>query len=259
MEWRGRDVLNAQPTSIISKSSLLTPHSGQTKSSGTFSQRVPGGDAFILIPFGFVIDPAANDTLPFPHLRALTPVPFQGAVRYLRPRKSQINLPRRAAASGTWQRARRCARPSRNRYTSLRSTRMTCVTILTQRLPLYMRLMRLDRPVGTLLLLWPTLAALWIAADGRPPVAWLLIFALGTVLMRAAGCVINDYADRDSTATSHGRAIGPDGARSVRRAAALTLVRGLVAIALVLLVFLNPTRPSGSLSAAPASRRCTRS
>ena len=60
----------------------------------------------------------------------------------------------------------------------------------------YARLMRIDRPVGTLLLLWPTLAALWMAAQGTPPVYLIIIFSLGTFLMRAAGCVINDYADR---------------------------------------------------------------
>ncbi|NMG66511.1 4-hydroxybenzoate octaprenyltransferase [Azoarcus indigens] len=69
--------------------------------------------------------------------------------------------------------------------------------MLAERLPHYARLMRLDKPIGTLLLLWPTLWALWIAADGVPPLHVLLIFALGTLLMRSAGCVINDYADRD--------------------------------------------------------------
>ena len=59
---------------------------------------------------------------------------------------------------------------------------------LKQRLTLYEKLMRLDKPIGTLLLLWPTLWALWIATDGQPP--WLLvwIFCLGTLLMRSAGC-----------------------------------------------------------------------
>ena len=60
----------------------------------------------------------------------------------------------------------------------------------------YFRLMRLDRPVGTLLLLWPTLAALWLAAGGVPPLILLLVFVVGTFLMRSAGCVINDIADR---------------------------------------------------------------
>jgi len=68
---------------------------------------------------------------------------------------------------------------------------------LTERLRLYERLMRLDKPIGILLLLWPTLWGLWISSYGRPNWAILWIFILGTVLMRSAGCVINDYADRD--------------------------------------------------------------
>ena len=60
----------------------------------------------------------------------------------------------------------------------------------------YARLMRLDRPIGTWLLLWPTLWALWIAGRGKPSGRLFLIFVAGTVLMRSAGCVINDYADR---------------------------------------------------------------
>ncbi len=65
------------------------------------------------------------------------------------------------------------------------------------RLSLYFQLMRLHKPIGILLLLWPTLWAVWIASQGKP--GWLIvcIFVLGTVLMRSAGCVINDYADRD--------------------------------------------------------------
>jgi 4-hydroxybenzoate polyprenyltransferase len=65
------------------------------------------------------------------------------------------------------------------------------------RLPLYLRLVRMDKPIGSLLLLWPTLNALWIASDGHPSLSLLVIFALGTLLMRSAGCAINDYADRD--------------------------------------------------------------
>lgn len=60
----------------------------------------------------------------------------------------------------------------------------------------FLELMRFNKPVGTLLLLWPTLWALWIAADGFPSIAVFLIFVLGVIVMRAAGCVINDYADR---------------------------------------------------------------
>lgn len=74
---------------------------------------------------------------------------------------------------------------------------MTPLALIKQRLDLYERLMRLDKPIGILLLLWPTLWAVWIAADGRPLWVVVWIFVLGTVLMRSAGCVVNDYADRD--------------------------------------------------------------
>jgi len=65
-----------------------------------------------------------------------------------------------------------------------------------KRLHLYIRLVRLDKPIGILLLLWPTLAALWFASNGRPDWKLVVIFTLGTILMRSAGCAINDYADR---------------------------------------------------------------
>ncbi len=68
---------------------------------------------------------------------------------------------------------------------------------LKEKLDLYERLMRLDKPIGILLLLWPTLWALWLSALGRPNWSVVWIFIMGTVLMRSAGCVINDYADRD--------------------------------------------------------------
>ncbi|MDQ7970894.1 MAG: 4-hydroxybenzoate octaprenyltransferase [Oxalicibacterium faecigallinarum] len=65
------------------------------------------------------------------------------------------------------------------------------------RLHLYFKLIRLDKPIGIVLLLWPTLWALWMASDGVPDASLLFIFTLGTILMRSAGCAINDYADRD--------------------------------------------------------------
>jgi 4-hydroxybenzoate polyprenyltransferase len=68
---------------------------------------------------------------------------------------------------------------------------------MTSRLHDYVALTRLNKPIGILLLLWPTLWALWIAGEGRPDIQVLAIFVLGVVLMRSAGCVINDYADRD--------------------------------------------------------------
>ncbi|AEG68116.1 4-hydroxybenzoate octaprenyltransferase [Ralstonia solanacearum] len=74
---------------------------------------------------------------------------------------------------------------------------MQSSTAHPSRLALYARLVRIDKPIGTLLLLWPTLWALWMAADGHPPPALLVIFVAGTFLMRSAGCAINDWADRD--------------------------------------------------------------
>ncbi len=74
---------------------------------------------------------------------------------------------------------------------------MNTAVTLPEKLGLYYRLMRLDKPVGTLLLLWPTLWALWLASDGQPDWLVVAVFVLGTFLMRSAGCVINDYADRD--------------------------------------------------------------
>jgi 4-hydroxybenzoate polyprenyltransferase len=68
---------------------------------------------------------------------------------------------------------------------------------LFERLNLYIQLTRLNRPIGILLLLWPTLWGIWLAGRGHPPYAIVAIFVLGTVLMRSAGCAMNDYADRD--------------------------------------------------------------
>jgi len=99
---------------------------------------------------------------------------------------------------------------------------------LKQRADLYEKLMRLDKPIGTLLLLWPTLWALWIATHGQPH--WLLvwIFALGTLLMRSAGCVINDYADRDFDPHVERTRDRPLAARTVSTREALTLAAVLV-------------------------------
>jgi 4-hydroxybenzoate polyprenyltransferase len=68
---------------------------------------------------------------------------------------------------------------------------------MTHRLILYAKLVRLDKPIGSLLLLWPTLCALWLASAGKPDWHLVAIFSVGTVLMRSAGCAINDFADRD--------------------------------------------------------------
>jgi len=77
--------------------------------------------------------------------------------------------------------------------TTVRRPRLT----LVERLDAYERLMRLDKPIGTLLLLWPTLSALWLAAQGAPRLSLVLIFVVGTLVTRSAGCAMNDWADRD--------------------------------------------------------------
>ncbi|MBL8447231.1 MAG: 4-hydroxybenzoate octaprenyltransferase [Zoogloeaceae bacterium] len=107
---------------------------------------------------------------------------------------------------------------------------------LAAKLPLYARLTRLDKPIGILLLLWPTLWALWIAGDGRPEGLVLAIFVAGTVLMRSAGCVINDYADRNFDGHVERTRLRPlaTGAVTTREALALAVGLSLVAFALIL-------------------------
>jgi len=104
------------------------------------------------------------------------------------------------------------------------------------RLALYLDLIRWNRPAGWLLLLWPTLGALWIAADGWPGWHLLLVFTLGTVLMRSAGCCINDVADREFDRHVKRTAQRPvtSGAVSVREALGLGAALALVAFLLVL-------------------------
>jgi 4-hydroxybenzoate polyprenyltransferase len=110
---------------------------------------------------------------------------------------------------------------------------------LTQHLTLYLRLMRLDRPIGILLLLWPTLWAIWIASDGHPPLLTLLIFVAGTILMRSAGCVINDYADRDIDKHVKRTQQRPITSGQVTPREALWLAAALAAIAFLLILPLN--------------------
>ena len=68
---------------------------------------------------------------------------------------------------------------------------------IARRMPAFIQLIRADKPIGTYLLLWPTLSALWIASQSFPSIQLIVIFTLGTWLMRSAGCAINDYADRN--------------------------------------------------------------
>ncbi len=110
---------------------------------------------------------------------------------------------------------------------------------LSRRATDYARLMRLDRPVGTWLLLWPALWALWIAGAGRPTPRVLIVFVLGVVVMRAAGCVINDFADRDIDPYVRRTRDRPLAARRVSPQEALVLFALLVAVALYLVTRLD--------------------
>jgi 4-hydroxybenzoate polyprenyltransferase len=97
------------------------------------------------------------------------------------------------------------------------------LTLRASRLPLYLDLIRWDRPAGWLLLLWPTLSALWIAADGFPGWHLLFVFVAGTILMRSAGCCVNDVADREFD-------------RHVKRTAQRPVTRGALAVSEALTV-----------------------
>ena len=110
--------------------------------------------------------------------------------------------------------------------------------MIKDRLLQYAYLMRLHKPIGIFLLLWPTLWALWIAGQGRPDIMVLSVFVAGVVLMRSAGCVINDYADRNfdpHVARTRDRPIAA-GKVSPREALLLFLVLCLAAFSLVLLM-----------------------
>ena len=108
------------------------------------------------------------------------------------------------------------------------------------RLREYARLMRLHRPIGAFLLLWPTLWALWIAAQGPPSLHVVVVFVLGVWVMRAAGCVINDYADRDLDPRVERTRGRPLAVGTVRPGEALVLFAALMFVAFGLVLTLNP-------------------
>ncbi len=110
---------------------------------------------------------------------------------------------------------------------------------LSQRLVQYWRLMRFDKPIGIYLLLWPTLWALWLAARGWPETKVLVIFMLGVVCMRAAGCIINDVADRDIDPHVARTAKRPLAARTVSLNEACVLLLVVLALAFALVCQLN--------------------
>ena len=110
---------------------------------------------------------------------------------------------------------------------------------IAARLDAYERLVRLDKPIGILLLLWPTLSALWLAAHGTPAWSLVLIFTVGTVLMRSAGCAVNDWADRrfdPHVARTAGR---PLATGEIRPWEALAVAAALAFLAFLLVLFTN--------------------
>lgn len=118
------------------------------------------------------------------------------------------------------------------------------------RAPDFARLMRINRPIGTLLLLWPTLWALWFAAGGLPDPGVLAIFVLGVAVMRAAGCVINDYADRNIDGAVARTRDRPLATGAVAPREALRLFAALCALALLLVLLTNRLTVLLSLGAA---------
>ncbi len=111
--------------------------------------------------------------------------------------------------------------------------------ITNLRLREYALLMRLDRPIGILLLLWPTLWGLWVASHGKPDLLVLFVFVTGVVLMRSAGCVINDYADRDFDPYVERTRHRPLAAKRISTGEALALFVVLCLLAFVLVLQLN--------------------
>jgi 4-hydroxybenzoate polyprenyltransferase len=107
------------------------------------------------------------------------------------------------------------------------------------KLALYFRLIRADKPIGILLLLWPTLWALWMAAKGHPDPTVLLIFVLGTALMRSSGCAINDYADREFDRHVKRTVDRPLTSGRIKGWEALTIAAVLAILAFLLILPLN--------------------
>jgi len=110
---------------------------------------------------------------------------------------------------------------------------------LRERLRQYYLLTRLDRPIGIYLLLWPTLTALWIAAEGMPHWDVLVVFTLGVILMRSAGCVINDYADRKIDPQVTRTVDRPIASGKVSPHEAIVLFSALSLLAFMLVLFMN--------------------
>ncbi|WP_283710074.1 4-hydroxybenzoate octaprenyltransferase [Pseudoalteromonas prydzensis] len=116
---------------------------------------------------------------------------------------------------------------------------MKLAALHTAHLPYYKQLMRTYKPIGTLLLLWPTYWALWLASDGMPSLLHFVVFSLGVFVMRSAGCVINDFADRKIDGAVKRTAQRPLAAGLVSSGEALSLFLLLILIAFILVLFLG--------------------
>jgi 4-hydroxybenzoate polyprenyltransferase len=121
----------------------------------------------------------------------------------------------------------------------LANTLLCAMLDIKKQFPLYLKLMRVDRPIGTLLVLWPTLWSLWIAAGGWPDWKNLIIFVAGCFLMRSAGCVINDYADRHIDLHVKRTRQRPLTVGKVHDQEALLLFAVLSGLAFILVLFTN--------------------
>ena len=139
------------------------------------------------------------------------------------------------AEASSW----RCRSDGRRTATPRRTPPQPQTAPSPQRLDAYERLMRLDKPIGTLLLLWPTLSALWLAADGAPRLSLVLIFVVGTLVMRSAGCAINDWADRDFDAHVEAHCAAAARGRRDRAVGGAGRCRGRRSVAFLLVLFTN--------------------
>ncbi len=113
------------------------------------------------------------------------------------------------------------------------------MTTIIERLNIYEKLMRLDKPIGILLLLWPTLWGLWLSSYGFPNPVIAVIFILGVVLMRSAGCIVNDFADRNFDPHVERTKDRPLAAKLISPQEALLVAGGLILLAFLLVLQLN--------------------
>src|SRR5205085_10139877 len=145
--------------------------------------------------------------------------------------EDQVPRPARARGAGVPEAARRL----------IRHAMPTSTASPPSRLSQYLNLIRWDRPAGSYLLLWPTLAALWIAAGGFPGWRLVVVFVLGTFLMRSAGCAVNDVADREFDRHVKRTANRPVTSGAIAPQEALTLGAALALAAFGLVLTTNPT------------------